>query len=98
MRILALAILTVATISATSSACAQTYNPKYPVCLKVIQNFGGERYECAYTSLEQCAQTASGLAAQCLINPFYAGDTAPATRVFAVSIEPFRRSAGRRSR
>jgi hypothetical protein len=77
MRILALAILTIATVSATSSGRAQTYNPKYPVCLKVIQNFGGERYECAYTSLEQCAQTASGLAALCLINPFYAGDTAP---------------------
>ncbi|UPJ46301.1 DUF3551 domain-containing protein [Bradyrhizobium sp. 200] len=75
MRILALAILTIATVSATS-ARAQTYNPRYPICLKIIQNFGGERYECAYTSLAQCAETASGLAAQCLINPFYAGETA----------------------
>ena len=49
MRMLALAILTIATISATSSARAQTYNPKYPVCLKIIEMFGGERYECAYT-------------------------------------------------
>jgi DNA-binding transcriptional regulator LsrR (DeoR family) len=75
MRILALAILTIAAGSATS-ARAQTYNPKYPICLRIVQNFGGERYECAYTSLAQCAETASGLPAQCLINPFYAGETA----------------------
>jgi len=71
MRILALAILTMATVSVASSAHAQTYSPKYPVCLKVIQNFGGERYECAYTSLEQCAQSALGLPAQCIVNPYY---------------------------
>jgi hypothetical protein len=76
MRILALAILTIATVSATSSGRAQTYNPKYPVCLKVIQNFGGERFECAYTSRAQCAQTALGLPAQCIVNPYYAGATA----------------------
>jgi len=73
MRILALAILTMATVSVASSAHAQTYSPKYPVCLKVIQNFGGERYECAYTSLEQCAQSALGLPAQCIVNPYYGG-------------------------
>jgi len=71
MRMLAFAVLTIAAVSATSSARAQTYDPRYPVCLKMIQTFGGERFECAYTSLEQCAQTASGLAAQCIVNPFY---------------------------
>jgi hypothetical protein len=73
MRILALAILMIATVSATSSARAQTYDPNYPVCLKVIENFGGEHFECAYSSLAQCAQTALGRPAQCIINPFYAG-------------------------
>ena len=73
MRILALAILTVAAVSSNSSAHAQTYNPRYPVCLKVIQNFGSEFIECAYTSIEQCAPSASGRAGQCIINPFYAG-------------------------
>jgi hypothetical protein len=29
-----------ATVSVTASARAQTYNPKYPICLKVIQKFG----------------------------------------------------------
>ena len=75
MRILALAILTVAAISATTPARAQTYDPRYPVCLKVIVNFGGERYDCIYTSLEQCAQTAAGRPAECIVNPFYAGGT-----------------------
>ena len=73
MRILALAVLTMAAVSATSPAQAQTYNPRYPVCLKVIENFGSERIECAYTSLEQCNQTALGRPAQCLENPYYAG-------------------------
>lgn len=77
MRILALAIVAIAaTVSATPPARAQTYNPNYPVCLKVIEMFGGEHYECVYTSLEQCAQAASGLPAQCIINPFYAGAAA----------------------
>ena len=73
MRILALAILAIAAVSAALPARAQTYDPRYPVCLKVIEMFGGERYECRYSSLEQCAQAASGLPAQCVINPFYAG-------------------------
>jgi hypothetical protein len=73
MRILTLMILTIATVSVTSSVRAQTYDPNYPVCLKKIEMFGGEYIDCSYTSLPQCAQTASGLPAQCLINPFYAG-------------------------
>ena len=73
MRILFWAVLTIAAISATASARAQTYNPRYPVCMKVIQNFGGERYECAYDSLEQCAASAVGLSATCIVNPFYRG-------------------------
>jgi len=73
MRILALAILTIATFSANSPGYAQTYNPRYPVCLKVVENFGSERIECAFTSLEQCAPSAAGRAGQCIANPFYAG-------------------------
>ena len=72
MRVLASAILTVAMVSTMSSAHAQAYNPNYPVCLKSIENFGGERISCSYTSLAQCAQTALGLPAQCIVNPFYA--------------------------
>ena len=39
MRILALAILTIATVSAAPSALAQTYDPAYPVCLQIYQSF-----------------------------------------------------------
>jgi hypothetical protein len=73
MRMLALAILATAIIAVMSPTRAQTYNPRYPICAKIIQNFGGERYECAYDSMEQCQARASGLGAQCIVNPFYAG-------------------------
>lgn len=73
MRILFLAVLTIAAISAASWAHAQNYNPRYPVCMKVIENFGGERNECIYYSLPQCAQRAAGLGATCILNPFYRG-------------------------
>jgi hypothetical protein len=73
MRVLALAILTMATIAMTQPTRAQTYNPRYPICAKITQNFGGESYECAYDSMAQCQARASGLGAQCVVNPFYAG-------------------------
>ena len=71
MRILILAILTIA--AATSSAHAQTYDPKYPVCLQVYQAWNDYYFECGYTSLAQCNMSASGRAAQCVVNPYYAG-------------------------
>jgi hypothetical protein len=74
MRIPALAILTMAAVSATPSARAQTYDPKYPVCLQIYQGGIADFYfECAYTSLAQCNMSASGRAAQCIVNPYYAG-------------------------
>ncbi|WP_029584357.1 DUF3551 domain-containing protein [Bradyrhizobium sp. URHD0069] len=76
MRILALVILTIATLSAAPSARAQTYDPKYPVCLQVYQSWRDFYFECAYTSLAQCNMSAWGRAAQCVINPYYAGGKA----------------------
>ena len=72
MRILFMAII-VAAISAATSAHAQNYNPRYPVCMKVIENFGGERNARIYYSLPQCSQRAAGLGATCILNPFYRG-------------------------
>jgi hypothetical protein len=72
MRIPALAMLAIAVLTATPAA-AQTYDPKYPVCLQVYQGFADYYFECAYTSLPQCNMSASGRAAQCIINPYYAG-------------------------
>ena len=71
MRILILAILTIAAI--TSSAQAQTYDPRYPVCLQVYQGFTDYYFECGYTSIAQCNMSASGRSAQCIVNPYYAG-------------------------
>ena len=76
MRILALAILTIGTVS-IALAAAQTYDPAYPVCLHVYSR-GANYYECRYTSLPQCNASASGRAAQCVINPYFAGAEEPA--------------------
>ena len=70
MRILALAILAIGTVS-TEPAVAQTYDPAYPVCLHVYGR--ASYYECRYTSLPQCNASASARSAQCVINPYFAG-------------------------
>jgi hypothetical protein len=70
MRILILAMLAVGAASAAAPARAQTYDPSYPVCLHVYGR--ANYYECRYTSLAQCASTASGRSAQCVINPYFA--------------------------
>ena len=68
MRILALAIFGMLSMG---PATAQTYDPAYPVCLHVYDK-GANYYECSYTSLPQCNASASGRAAQCVINPYFA--------------------------
>jgi Protein of unknown function (DUF3551) len=73
MRILAWAILTMAAVSAAPSARAQTYDPAYPVCLQIYQGWNDYYFECGYTSLAQCNMSASGRAAQCVVNPYYGG-------------------------
>ena len=73
MRIPAWAMLTIAAVLTATPAPAQTYDPKYPVCLQVYQGFVDYYFECAYTSLAQCRMSASGRAASCVVNPYYAG-------------------------
>ncbi len=68
MRILALAAL--AALISAAPARAQTYDPDYPVCLHVYGPI--TYYECRYTSLPQCSLSASGRAAQCVVNPYAA--------------------------
>jgi hypothetical protein len=74
MRIPALAI---AAALAATPAFAQTYDPKYPVCLQTY-GIGGGYIDCSYGSLAACNATASGRAAQCITNPFFAGALGPA--------------------
>ena len=58
-------------VPAAAPARAQTYDPKYPVCLQTYGR-GGSNIACRYTSLAQCRLSASGRAAQCLTNPYFA--------------------------
>jgi hypothetical protein len=67
---LSLAVLSFATLS--TPAQAQTYDPRYPVCMTLYQGpFGGEWIDCSYTSLPQCRASASGRGAMCGINPYF---------------------------
>jgi len=76
MRILALAILTIAAILTAPPARAQTYGGAFPVCLQTY-GIGGNYIDCSYTSLAQCNASASGRAAQCVINPYFASAQVP---------------------
>jgi hypothetical protein len=75
MRVLVLAILAIGTASVAGPAAAQTYAPGYPVCLHVYGPV--TYYECRYTSLAQCNVSASGRAAQCVLNPYVANAEGP---------------------
>ncbi len=77
MRIPALAIFTIAAVLTATPTMAQTYDPRYPVCLQIYQGFVSYYFECAYTSLPQCQMSASGRAAQCVVNPYYTGTRKP---------------------
>ena len=71
-------------VSCAAPVCAQTYDPSYPVCLKVYSGSsggGGEYNDCTYMSLAQCAASASGRAAMCMVNPLYAYG-APPSRLY----------------
>ena len=80
MRSLALAILAAAMVSMAGPAAAQTYAPGYPVCLHVWGP--ANYYECRYTSLAQCNVSASGRAAQCVLNPYVANAQEPVQRAY----------------
>jgi hypothetical protein len=70
----ALTTLTAATITMTAAVQAQTYDPAYPVCLQVYQGGIADYYfECRYRTMGQCQASASGRAAQCVVNPYYGG-------------------------
>lgn len=82
MRVLACTILTIATMLVGVPARAQTYDPNYPVCLQTYGIDGGY-IDWSFVSLEQCAASASGRAAQCLNNPYFAQSRqTPSGRVY----------------
>ncbi|MHC1943897.1 DUF3551 domain-containing protein [Bradyrhizobium sp. UFLA06-06] len=73
MRSLILALLPAfLALAAPAPASAQKYDSTSPVC-KTNYRWGGEDTDCGYTSIAQCQASASGLAAICSNNPYYAG-------------------------
>ncbi|WFU29134.1 DUF3551 domain-containing protein [Bradyrhizobium brasilense] len=72
MRSLILALLPALLALAAAPASAQKYDSTSPVC-KTNYRWGGEDTDCGYTSIAQCQASASGLAAICINNPYYAG-------------------------
>lgn len=77
MRILALAILTTASVLTAAPVAAQRYAGGGPFCLQSYGLGGSYGIDCSYTSMEQCQATASGLSATCLNNPYYANAQSP---------------------
>jgi hypothetical protein len=57
-------------LACTTPAMAQTYDPNYPVCIKLFSGQGGY-IDCSYTSMPQCYATGSGRGAQCFANPYF---------------------------
>jgi hypothetical protein len=86
MRSLASAVV-VGTLLASTPAPAQIYDPTHPVCMHVYGEEMGDRMDCIFISLAQCAASAFGLPATCLINPYYASERK------ATPIQPNRRRA-----
>ena len=68
--IISLTILA-ATIALPAPARAQTYDPSYPVCLQIYQGIADFYFECRYRTMAQCAASASGRSAQCVVNPYF---------------------------
>jgi hypothetical protein len=59
-----------ASLLGAAPAEAQTYDPRYPICIEVY-TIDGSSIDCSFTSIAQCAATASGQSAQCYVNPYF---------------------------
>lgn len=82
MRLPLLTIMAIAGLQTLAApASAQTYDPRFPVCMHVFTGGrgggGGDYFDCSFTSLPQCHATASGRSASCDLNPYYAFDQPP---------------------
>ncbi len=75
MRLLACTVLLIGAIWGPP-ALAQTYGSAFPVC---IQTYGisGNGIDCSFTSMGACQASASGRAAQCISNPYFAAAPSP---------------------
>jgi hypothetical protein len=68
-------LIALAAASIAQPASAQTYGAGYPVCLHVYGPV--TYYDCTYYSIAQCNASASGRAAQCVLDPYLAQASVP---------------------
>ena len=84
MRTSVLIMMAIGTCFVLTPANAQTYDPRYPVCMHIYtpggRGGGGDYYDCSFTSIPQCRASASGRAASCDVNPFFNFDQPPPAR------------------
>lgn len=84
MRLPILILTAIATLFVAADASAQTYDPRYPVCMHIYslggRGGGGEFFDCSFTSIPQCQASASGRSASCDLNPYYAFNEPPPPR------------------
>lgn len=64
-----LALIALALPLAGRDAHAQTYDPRYPVCMQIYGPVG--YFDCGYDSLAQCRHLAVGRSASCIANPYF---------------------------
>ena len=68
---LSIAVLALAPLVVIKPAQGQWYDPSFPICMHVFGEQEGERMDCEFTSLGQCAASASGRSAMCVVNPYF---------------------------
>jgi Protein of unknown function (DUF3551) len=66
---LRLALVMIGTVLVSAPTRAQTYDPRYPVCMQIYGQIG--YFDCRYTSLQQCRYLAVGRSAACVENPYF---------------------------
>jgi len=76
MRLMALAILAIVSVSAAGPARAQKYDPNFPFCMHVVEWGGSPHEDCSFYTMAQCRASASGLGFTCDPNPYFVGATA----------------------
>ena len=79
MRVIYWTTMAAGLVMSAWPAQAQTYDPNFPICLQTYGRDGGY-IACRYTSMGQCKLTASARAAQCIVNPYFAGAPGSAHR------------------
>jgi hypothetical protein len=69
MRMMVCAVVMAAMTWAAGPVWAQTYDPRYPVCMQTYGPFSG--IDCSYISMANCRFLAQGRGGQCLTNPYF---------------------------